>query len=61
VITSKDADFHQMSFLLGPPPKVVWLRAGNCTTMRILEILLAHRDRLHQFEGDGEAAFLVLP
>ncbi len=32
VIVTKDGDFHQLSFLLGSPPKVVWLRLGNCTT-----------------------------
>ena len=28
-IVTKDSDFHQLSFLYGPPPKVVWLRMGN--------------------------------
>jgi predicted nuclease of predicted toxin-antitoxin system len=32
VIVSKDAEFHQRSFLLGHPPKVVWIRRGNCST-----------------------------
>ena len=32
-IVSKDADFHQRSFLLGYPPKVVWLRRGNCSSL----------------------------
>jgi predicted nuclease of predicted toxin-antitoxin system len=32
VLVSKDEDFHQMSFLLGPPPQVVWVRLGNCST-----------------------------
>jgi predicted nuclease of predicted toxin-antitoxin system len=27
-IISKDADFHQRSFLFGHPPKVVWIRAA---------------------------------
>lgn len=26
IIVSKDSDFHQLSFLLGPPPKVAWVR-----------------------------------
>ncbi|MFN2406960.1 MAG: hypothetical protein ABR594_12965 [Pyrinomonadaceae bacterium] len=26
---SKDSDMHQRSFLLGAPPKVVWVRLGN--------------------------------
>ena len=28
-ILSKDADFHQRSFVRGHPPKVVWIRRGN--------------------------------
>ena len=27
-IVSKDADFHQLGFLLGAPPKKIWLRLG---------------------------------
>jgi predicted nuclease of predicted toxin-antitoxin system len=34
-IVSKDEDFHQLSFLYGAPPKVVWVRLGNCTTADI--------------------------
>ena len=30
------ADFRQMSFLFGAPPKVVWIRLGNCSTEEIL-------------------------
>ena len=29
-IVSKDSDFQQRSLLFGAPPKVVWLRVGNC-------------------------------
>ncbi len=32
ILVSKDADMHQRSFLFGPPPKVVWVRLGNCST-----------------------------
>lgn len=32
VIVSKDNDFRQLSFLKGPPPKVVWLSIGNAGT-----------------------------
>ena len=28
-VVSKDADFRQLSAVLGPPPKVVWLRLEN--------------------------------
>lgn len=32
VMDSKDGDFHQRRFVLGHPPKVVWIRRGNCST-----------------------------
>jgi predicted nuclease of predicted toxin-antitoxin system len=60
-ILSKDSDFHQMSFLYGPPPKVVWVRLGNCTTDQVREALLRHADRLAAFREDEQAAFVVLP
>ena len=31
-IASKDSDFRQRSFLFGHPPKLVFLRVGNCPT-----------------------------
>jgi predicted nuclease of predicted toxin-antitoxin system len=60
VIVSKDADFHQRSFLSGPPPKVVWIRRGNCTTADIEAILRDHHRDLLAFGEDVEAAFLAL-
>lgn len=32
VIVTKDADFSDASVLRGIPPKVIWIRLGNCTT-----------------------------
>jgi predicted nuclease of predicted toxin-antitoxin system len=32
MIVSKDADMHDLSLVFGNPPKVVWLRLGNCST-----------------------------
>ena len=40
-IVSKDSDFQQRSLLFGAPPKVVWLRVGNCSTGRIEALLRA--------------------
>ena len=60
VIASEDADFHQRSFVLGHPPKVVWIRRGNCSTAEIEEIFGAHQADLLAFEQDEQGAFLVL-
>jgi len=60
VIVSKDTDFHQMSFLYGLPPKVVWIRRGNCSTSEILKILQGHVEDLLAFDENPESAFLAL-
>lgn len=49
-----------MSFLYGPPPKVIWIRIGNCSTEQILEVLRASADRIAEFQESEGAAFLVL-
>jgi len=59
-IISKDTDFHQRSFVFGYPPKVVWIRRGNCSTTEIETILRAHHADLQRFEQDTEGAFLAL-
>jgi len=59
-IISKDADFRQRSFLFSHPPKVVWIRLGNCTTREIETLLRNRHDDLLTFEQDADAAFLVL-
>ena len=59
-IVSKDADFHQRSLLLGGPPKVVWLRIGNCS---VAESAVALRERyipIRRFIEVSTADFLVL-
>ena len=60
VIVSKDEDFHQRSFLYGSPPKVVWLRLGNCTTQDIEDTLRRNRVTLTSFAAQEEAACLVI-
>ena len=60
VIVSKDNDFQQMSFVFGAPPKVIWIRAGNCSVREIEDILRRRADQIHDFESDEESSYLVL-
>jgi predicted nuclease of predicted toxin-antitoxin system len=39
VITSKDTDFRERSFVEGFPPKVIWLDVGNAGTSPIEALL----------------------
>jgi predicted nuclease of predicted toxin-antitoxin system len=60
VLVSKDADFHQRSLLFGHPPKLVFLRIGNCPTRDIIALLLDFRDTLSAFSDDTTASILIL-
>jgi predicted nuclease of predicted toxin-antitoxin system len=59
-IISKDADFRQLSFLYGSPPKVVWLRVGNRSTPEIEVIVRANAGAIEAFDADSVASMLVI-
>jgi predicted nuclease of predicted toxin-antitoxin system len=42
MLVSHDADFAEMAALIGPPPKVIWLRRGNQATP-VIEAMLPTR------------------
>jgi predicted nuclease of predicted toxin-antitoxin system len=60
IIRSKDSDMHQRSFLFGYPPKVVWVRLGNCSTSDVANLLRKHFAAIESFAADDYASFLTL-
>ena len=58
-IVSKDSDFRQLSFLHGAPPKVVWLRVGNCTVAELVALLTENEHRILGFETALESLLIV--
>jgi len=59
-IVSKDDDFRQLSFLKGPPPKVIWLSVGNAGTDAIAHLLRQNLRRIEAFESSPEEGLLIL-
>ncbi|MCH7800827.1 MAG: DUF5615 family PIN-like protein [Chloroflexi bacterium] len=59
-IVSKDSDFRQLSFNYGHPPKVIWIRLGNCSTAEIEEVLRTLHDDIISFEQDEQGSFLAV-
>lgn len=59
-IVSKDSDFSEMSVLRGFPPKVIWIRRGNCATDEIEEMLRDNYETLERFGEDPETGVLML-
>ena len=60
IVVTKDSDFHERSIILGHPPKVVWIRRGNCSTRQIMQILRDHDSDIQVLTADNEATFLIL-
>jgi predicted nuclease of predicted toxin-antitoxin system len=60
IIVSKDSDMHQRSFVFGYPPKVVWVRLGNCSTSEVERLLRRHFVSIKAFHEDVNASFLSL-
>jgi predicted nuclease of predicted toxin-antitoxin system len=41
-IVTKNGDYNELLILLGFPPKIIWIRRGNCSTNEIENILRIH-------------------
>lgn len=59
-IVTKDSDFHHRSFLYGHPPRVIWIRRGNCSTKEIATLLMQQQKKIEEFHLSSESSFLVL-
>jgi predicted nuclease of predicted toxin-antitoxin system len=59
-LVTKDADFNDLSVLRGSPPKVLWLRLGNCTTNDIEQTLRRAHPEIVAFLGDPTLSILEL-
>jgi predicted nuclease of predicted toxin-antitoxin system len=59
-IVTKDSDFSERSVLDGCPPKVIWLRIGNCTTAQAGMALLSSFSEIQAFLGSQQDCCLVL-
>ena len=59
-IVSKDTDFYQRAMVFGPPPKLIWLRVGNCPTSLITALLRSRHEVIRQFIESGTESVFVL-
>jgi len=59
-IVSKDSDFEERSIIVGSPPKLIWIRAGNCSTKEIERILRAAQPAIERFIQNENESCLIL-
>ena len=60
VIVTKDSDFSDLCILHGFPPKVIWVRRGNCSTSAIEKILRQHSEEIGALDRDEIVGILTL-
>jgi len=60
MIVTKDADFSEFGVIKGFPPKIIWIRRGNCSTKDIESILRENYSAISQLSDDGETGILTL-
>jgi len=60
VIVDKDADFHDMSVILGHPPYVVWIRIGNVRVNNVEKIIRLHQTVIEESVREGKHGIIEL-
>lgn len=60
IIVSKDNDFAELAVVRGAPPKVVWLRLGNCSSSAVERLLRQNVQIIDEFIRDPERVVLEL-
>jgi predicted nuclease of predicted toxin-antitoxin system len=57
---TRDADFSDLNVMLGYPPKVIWIRRGNCTTGEMESILRSNYLAVESLAEDESVGMLTL-
>ena len=60
LIVTKDVDFSDLCLLRGFPPKVIWIRRGNCKTSAIEAMLRQHYADIEALDKDALVGVLTL-
>lgn len=60
MLVSKDSDFYEKSILFGHPPKVIWIRRGNCTNRQIQLLLRNKLENIAEFYQNPEVSFISI-
>lgn len=59
-IVTRDSDYNELLVLQGFPPKVIWIRRGNCSTSAIETMLRSHLLDIQTLISDSVLGILTL-
>jgi predicted nuclease of predicted toxin-antitoxin system len=60
-IVTKDQDFSDRVALVDTPPKIVWIRLGNCPTKQVEGLLRLRHQQIYAFGAQHDDFILSLP
>jgi len=60
IIITKDSDFNEKAIVKGFPPKIIWIKKGNCSTNEIEKSLRNRFIEIKNFTSDIENSVLIL-
>ena len=59
-IVTFDSDFIDLATLKGTPPKIIWLRFGNSSNLKIANKLLSNKEVIESFITNADINFLEI-
>jgi len=59
-IITFDSDFIDFAIMRSYPPKIIWLRFGNSSNLKIVNKLLSNKENINDFLANSEIAFLEI-
>jgi predicted nuclease of predicted toxin-antitoxin system len=59
-IVTRDADYANLSEMRGFPPKVIWIRRGNCSTREIVDLLQTFQWAIEELGRNSDRGVLIL-
>lgn len=59
-ILTFDEDFYELQLLRGYPPKIIWLRFGNSTNLKVISKLIKHQSAIASFIVNSEVGILEI-
>ena len=58
-VVTRDADFQDFLVRFGPPPKIVWLRFGNCTVTDLERTIQHHAAAIREFHASTQRCLII--
>ena len=59
-IVTKDSDFNDLVIYKGTPPKVIWIKLGNCKVVEIENILRENFEDIKEFLDESNSFILEI-